>query len=346
MSASGNAARKLAIAIAATASALLAVEVGLGLFRPVDFMRPAPRQSGARDLWNGTIHRPSERPGLRYELAPDLAQPSLGMHVATNSLGMRDREPLPSSTPGLVRILAVGDSVTFGYGVEEPAVFASVLEELLAASPLADGRVFDVLNVGVSGYSTRDELAAFEGKWLALEPDVVVIGYCINDPEIAPRQPLQRVFAATSLWQRSHLLRWVAQKWQARQIHELGRGNYARYLHAPDEAPWRSVASAFARFGELSRDLGFPIVLVIFPRFTPAEWKDYPIHDVHAQVAREGERHGFLVLDLLPRYERESPASLLIDPSDSHPNALGHRIAAEEIARFLEGQPALRAALR
>ncbi|MCC6407478.1 MAG: SGNH/GDSL hydrolase family protein [Planctomycetes bacterium] len=336
--------RKLGLAAATGVVALIALELGLRSFRPVTFMRPEAPQGDARADWHGTIHRPSSTPGLAYELAPGLDQQSLGVRVVTNSLGMRDREPLAQTTPGLFRVLAVGDSVTFGYRVEEANCFATELEGLLGASPLANGRVFDVLNVGVSGYSTRDELAAFEGKWLALEPRLVLLDYCINDPEIEPMQPLQRVFVAPAWWQHSHLLRFLAAKLQAKRVRELGGGNYFRYLHAPSEPSWRSVATSFERFAELGRERRFPIVLVILPMFSPAPWSEYPFRAVHAQVAAEGAKHGFAVLDLLPRFEREEPATLLIDEQDSHPNAHGHRLAAEEIVRFLQSQPELFAA--
>jgi hypothetical protein len=333
--------RKFALAAASGLLALGAVEGGLRLLRPVGFMKPEAPRDRDDGAWHGTIHRPSTTSGLAYELAPEIDQESLGVRVKTNSLGLRDRELLDASTPNLFRILAVGDSVTFGYRVGEADCFASVLERDLAGSALATDRVFDVLNVGVSGYSTRDEVAAFEGKWLALEPRLVLLNYCLNDPEIEAMQQLQRVFLAPRWWQHSHLLRFLAQKVQVKQVRELGGGNYFRYLHAPDEPAWRSVADGFARFGELARERRFPVALVIFPLFSPKPWKDYPFRAVHTQVASEGAKNGFAVLDLLARFEREDPSSLLIEPKDSHPNPFGHRIAAEEILRFLEAHPEL-----
>lgn len=321
--------------------ALLAAELALRVFRPVTFMRPEPPSDEGREAWHGSIHRPSTTPGLAYELAPLVDQALADMHVVTNSLGMRDCEPLDATTPRLVRVLALGDSVTFAYRVEEPDGFASVLERLLAASPLANGRVFDVLDVGVSGYSTRDELAALEGKWLALEPRVVILGYCMNDPEIVAAQPLQRAFVAPAWWQHSHLLRLAAQKLQSRRVRELGAGNYWRYLHAPGTDSWRSVTEGFARLGELAGTHHFSVVLAIFPMFSPTPWSDYPLRAEHVRVAAEGASRGFVVLDLLPRFEREEPRSLLLDDKDSHPNAHGHRIVAEELLKLFEATPEL-----
>lgn len=332
---------KLALATLVGVAATIVAELALRAFRPVTFMRPEPPRGEGREAWHGSIHRPSTTPGLAYELAPLVDQTLPDMHVVTNSFGMRDREPLDATTPGLVRVLALGDSVTFAYRVEEPDGFASVLERLLAASTLATDRVFDVLDVGVSGYSTRNELAALEGKWLALEPRVVILGYCMNDPEIVAAQPLQRAFVAPAWWQHSHLLRLGAQKLQNRRVRELGGGNYWRYLHAPGTDSWQSVLESFARLNELSRTQHFSVVLTIFPMFSPTPWDEYPLRSVHAQVAAAGTEQGFVVLDLLPRFEREEPKSLLLDDKDSHPNAYGHRIIAEELLRLFENTPEL-----
>lgn len=330
----GSIAKKIGLTLACLCIALLGVEAWFRFVHPIEFMRIQTMDPKSRDGWYGMIHRKSSTPGLAYELVPNLDQDSVGAHVKTNSLGMRDDEPLPRSTPGLFRILAVGDSVTFGWRVPVEANFCSLLEQQLAAQPLG-ARRFEVLNTGVSGYSSQDEAAAFEGKWLALEPDLVLLCYCMNDPEIVPHQPLQRFFIAPSWWQYSSALRYIVQRAEGRKVRELGGGNYFRYLHAPSEPAWKSVEAAFARIAGRSREKHIRVVLAIFPMFSPDPWTDYPFVAQHAQVAKEGERNGFLVLDLLPRFEREDPASLLIDRDDSHPNAGGHQIAASEMQRFL-----------
>ena len=326
--------RKLALSFSCLCLALLGAEAWFRWVHPIKFMAIKSIDDKAQGGWIGLIHRPSKTPELAYELCPDLDQDSVGVRVKTNSLGMRDDEPLPRATPGLFRILAVGDSVTFGYRVPVEKNFCSVLEQQLKAEPIGPLH-FEVLNTGVSGYSSQDEAAAFEGKWLALKPDLVLISYCMNDPEIEPHQPLQRFFIPPHWWQHSSLLRYLVQRSEGRKVRELGGGNYFRYLHAPSEPSWKSVEAAFARIAARAKEKNFRVVLAIFPMFSPDPWSDYPFRVQHAQVAKEGERNGFLVLDLLPRFELEKPADLLIVPDDMHPNAAGHRIAAQEMQRFL-----------
>ncbi|HUR27058.1 MAG TPA: GDSL-type esterase/lipase family protein [Planctomycetota bacterium] len=327
-------ATRLLLTLACACVVLGSIEAWLTFISPVKFMRIEAPEANARGGWYGLIHQPSSVPGLAYELVPGLDRDVAGVRVATNSLGMRDEEPLPRSTPGLFRILALGDSVAFGFRVPVESGFCTVLEQRLATGA-QESRRFEVLDTGVSGYSSRDEAAALDGKWLALEPDLILLCYCLNDPEIEPRQPLQRHFAPTRWWQHSSTLRFLVNRWEGRKQRTLGGGDYWRYLHAPTEPSWKSVQSAFARIASRAQERKIPVVLAIFPMFGPAAWKDYPYREQHAQVAAEGARNGFVVLDLLPRFEQEEPQSLLIALDDSHPNAKGHAIAAEELAKIL-----------
>jgi lysophospholipase L1-like esterase len=328
-------AKKLWIVLASFVLAIAGAELYFRTLRPIRFLKIEEQASDARGGWYGLIHRPGSAPGLAYELAPNLDQDAAGTRVRTNALGMRDDEPLPRDTPGLLRLLALGDSVTYGYRVAADEGYCAVLERGFADVPPRDGRRVEVLNTGVSGYSSRDEALAFEGKWLALDPDLVLIGYSLNDPEAEPRQPLPRFFTPPHWWQHSALARYLVKREQGRGVRELGGGNYFRYLHAPSTASWRSVEEAFARIAGLAAGRKLTVVLVVFPFFSPAPWASYEYRAEHAQVAAEGARRGFLVLDLLPRFEREDPATLILDAGDSHPNARGHRIAAEAIRDFL-----------
>jgi hypothetical protein len=104
--------RVAALGLAALLVSLAAAEALLAVFWPVEYMAPPERLPG--NAWRELIHRPSELPGLLYELAPT----PKGIAGPTNSHGMRDTEPLPAGAPAVLRVAVLGDSFTFGLGVE------------------------------------------------------------------------------------------------------------------------------------------------------------------------------------------------------------------------------------
>jgi hypothetical protein len=98
----------------------------------------------------------------------------------TNSRGFRDTREFAYQKPAAtLRVLALGDSHTQGYEVRQEATFSAVLERYLAKR----GVRAEVLNGGVSGFSTAEALAFLENEGYRYQPDVVVLGFYANDYE-------------------------------------------------------------------------------------------------------------------------------------------------------------------
>jgi lysophospholipase L1-like esterase len=98
----------------------------------------------------------------------------------TNSRGFRDTHDYSYEKPaGLVRILALGDSHTQGYEVRQDHTYSELLERWLRHR----GINAEVLNTGISGLGTAEELAIFENEGFKYRPDIVVLGFFANDYE-------------------------------------------------------------------------------------------------------------------------------------------------------------------
>lgn len=321
--------RRAALVVASLFVSLALVELALALLAPVDFRRPPSRRENA---WRALVHRRSQVPGLLYELAPNVEADTERGRVRTNSLGLRDRERQLQAAPGTVRLAVLGDSFTFGFGVEAEEAYPAVLERLLIEEI---GPRFEVLNFGVGGYSTRDELVVLAHKVRPFKPRLVLVGYVLNDPEIDPVQPLSAYFAPVEWWQRFHLTRLIARAANQRAVERAGGGNYTRYLHA-EPRKWGSVVAAFARMHELAREDSFEVAVVIFPLIPAKSWQSYPFRAVHEQVAAAAHGKRFGVIDLLPAFSAHPPEEVSLNPEDRHPNRLGHEVAARAIFERIE----------
>jgi lysophospholipase L1-like esterase len=98
--------------------------------------------------------------------------------VRTNAQGFRSAPFGEAKRAGVFRILCLGDSSTFGMNVEDADAYPQVLQRLLDARAL--GR-FEVVNLGVPGYSSRQGLELLRQKALGWQPDLLIFAFGTND---------------------------------------------------------------------------------------------------------------------------------------------------------------------
>ncbi len=321
---------RLFLCLASVVFTLSLTELGLRYFRPVNYRRPPEGPP-----WNKLLHQPSSIPGLAYEMAPNMEKVWDGVIIKTNSYGMRDHEPVPQKTDSLRRVVVFGDSYTFGLGVPAEQTYPKVLEKLLNQSTVSTNYQYEVLTFAVIGYSTQDEALLLKHKALAWDPDVVIIGYVLNDPEIEPIDNLHSYFDKPRWWQYSHLLRLVARVKHNREMKTLGGGDYYRYLHAEGQEKWMSVVRAFREIQDVTSRRGITVLVVIFPVAPLTQWAGYPYQGIHKQVADLARKNGFQAIDLYEVYSHYEPRDLRISPYDEHPTRLGHDLAARAIREKL-----------
>lgn len=132
------------------------------------------------------IHPPgmyTEHPDLGYLLTPEFAgtirRSEFAAPVRIGRGGLRGWEG-GEKPAGSYRILVLGDSQTFGFGVRDEETLTARLGALLHAS--FPQREIEVLNAGVPGYGTADELAWLQLKGEELEPDLIIVQFLsVND---------------------------------------------------------------------------------------------------------------------------------------------------------------------
>ena len=128
---------------------------------------------------------------LGDELRPHCTATVGGTPFHTNALGLRDTEV---TDDGRQRILAIGDSCTFGWGVEQDEAYPEVLQQRLDRGP--QGGRYRVINAGVPGYTSYHGRLYLAERGVALKPTVVVAGYGFND--LVPAGEVRAALA----WQR------------------------------------------------------------------------------------------------------------------------------------------------
>ena len=318
-----------AVVLGSTILALGLAEVAIGRFWPVHHRQPPGRGKKPPELF-----RAARDPGLIFELTPHADLEYRGARVTTNSFGLRGKEPIQPKPDSTLRIAVLGDSFTFGLGVPDDLTFPAVLERLLNES--GDGGPFryEVLNFGVGAYSTQDEAIVLERKAFPLDPDLIVVAYFLNDPEIDPINEVQQYFRKVAWWERWHLGRLVARALDDLEAGQPGGGDYYRNLHS-NPRKWGSVVRSFRTIARETANRGIGALVVVLPEAPYAgSWESYAYRDLHDQVRREAREAGLDVLDPLDFLTLYPPKGLRTSKGDHHLNDIGLQLLAMRVNAY------------
>jgi hypothetical protein len=96
-----------------------------------------------------------------------------GGRVTLNAQGFRGKDLSPPKGASRTRVVLLGDSIAFGYGVSDEETFAHRLE--------VEDNGLEVLNLGVEGYGPGQELLLLQRTGLGANPDVVVLAVCLRN---------------------------------------------------------------------------------------------------------------------------------------------------------------------
>jgi GDSL-like Lipase/Acylhydrolase family len=161
---------RVALAVASTCVALLIAEVTSRYVYPVEmahFIDCAGRRTEI------TV----DDPELEFKLKPDFCGKLVGSEfqnsVRTNSSGFRDAREFVRDKGDAYRIFALGDSYTFGWGVEQGQIYLNILAKRLETEL---GRKIEIFNLGVWGYGTIQEIRVFQ-MFKDYEPDLVILEF-------------------------------------------------------------------------------------------------------------------------------------------------------------------------
>lgn len=116
---------------------------------------------------------------LRNKLDCEHKTDEYDVRIVTNSIGCRSHECAPNKKPGSFRIFFLGDSITFGQGVNSEEAFPELIQERLNSKE--NSPRFEVINCGVPGWTTYQESEFFKEDILKLHPDLVICVIFLGD---------------------------------------------------------------------------------------------------------------------------------------------------------------------
>ena len=341
----------LSLIVISTLVALFLSEVALRLMglKPL-YVSPERDRFWKYDSLLGWAHEPGQE-GI-------FETPQFRTVVRINENGLRDRRHSYERQSDVERILVLGDSFAWGYGVEESERFSQLLEKSLDV---------EVINAGVSGYSTDQELLWYRSEGIKYETDLVILVLAGNDVGDNDRQLVSTIYYKPkfvieegqlvpigypvprtspqgrfvyALSQRSALAYFLVQRYfdflslygeiKANSDHA---NSSASGISAKGE-PFRLTMALIDEMRNIAEARKAKFVMV-----TTDRWWNHPSGESYEDFINTLRAKGFLVLDVesMPGFD---PKVMLI-PGDGHWNQAGHEFVAEKIKAFIESSQLL-----
>lgn len=278
------------------------------------------------------------------------------MHeFTTNTEGFRSTKDYLVMKPfDVYRVVVLGDSMTMGLGVGDDETFSIVLERLLARK-----RQVEVINMGVAGFGTAEELIELREVGLKYAPDIIILAYFQNDPyndtvsklfrmgndrlvrdeksfvpAIYIRDRLYNIPGYSLLSQHSHAINFIRIKASTYFIKKLGAQANV-FTHMPvilNTVQKKLTGALLNEIMKEARTHGIPLIILDIPALSSDGKK------LFTNLPREklSASSGAYILDAGSLMLQGCPIEDLYYPVDSHLKPLGHRLIAQGLASFIE----------
>ncbi len=276
-----------------------------------------------------------------------------GHRVTNNKYGFRERNFETPKPKEIYRIAVFGDSLTWGAGLAVDERYTAIAEKLL--NNAFEEKQFEVLNFGISGGPTvteRDLVKKFEE---IVDPDLIVVGYCLNDPQprgedySIEKDRLRKTTASKAILTISEKMQDVGLRYLAELLYDSyfllaekfgiipGRLTALQRVYEPASDEWQQFLQALKDIKNVSdqRGLPSPIFTVLNQGTSPDKPTDYIKPDEYLeqylrwyhQAEEAADNIGFIAYNHeaeISRQLRNEPLS--VNVVDGHPSVNLNRI--------------------
>lgn len=338
----------LSLFLFSTAFALLLSEMALRLFgfEPL-YVSPERDRFWIYDPLLGWAHEPGQEGIFETE--------QFRTEVRINERGLRDRLHPYERQDATKRILVLGDSFAWGYGVEESERFSQLLEADLGV---------EVINAGVSGYSTDQELLWYENEGVKYETDLVILVLTGNDVGDNNRQLVSNIYFKPRFVFKDGQL--VPTNYPVPQTSSRGKFVYSvsqrsalayfltlryfdmqsLYSRMKSNADQGSPQASGGKVQTSPESFKLTIALINemkkiaeskqakFMIVSNDRWWNLSSEETYGDFVAAMQDDGLLVLDVesMPGFD----AGEMLIPDDGHWSQSGHKFAAQKIESFIE----------
>lgn len=267
--------------------------------------------------------KPRQETYTKYGLKP----------VSINSAGLRDREYSKEKSSNTYRVLVLGNSCTYGWGVGQEDTYPKVLERKLAS--VSNQNNFEIINGGVIGYSIAQELEYLKKDGLSWNPDLVVISHTFNEGKrvnpTSPQELKDKVFFSLRLknfLRNIAIYHYIVEHNFSHQYVQLSR----RITEDPswiDESAFDLYVKNLQEIIDICSNNKIQVAFLITVSKNQVLNDDIKYSKHQNAMIDAATKNKILLINPMTALRENKSKELFVD--GGHPTELGHKLIAEEI---------------
>lgn len=281
----------------------------------------------------------SENAVLGYEHTPSKSGIYQGYDASVNEEGRRDRHN-KSALKGIT-VAFVGDSFTFGQGVDQEHTLPQRFEEFYQQ---ASGTKVNALNFGIGGYNLEQEVELIRTKVLDYPVSRIYLVWYINDIELSinaaqelnaqSRLPLHlkayNILISSSRFAAFMKFKLSGIAYRAGWTNK-GYVQYYYQLYAPETAAWKKFDTHLSLLAQIQKERNITITIVLYPTLSYLN-EHHPYLGLYEYIVNASNAHDIEAINLFEAFRGKDARSLRANMYDNHPNADAQEIAAQFLA--------------
>ncbi|MEN6624978.1 MAG: GDSL-type esterase/lipase family protein [Candidatus Sumerlaeia bacterium] len=335
-------------------SAALLVEIGLRAVVDANYkgqmkdLPPDPPRDLSRPVQYPEMVKFDPDPKIQFVLRPGMDVIFRDARVQINNLGFRDDPVTFQKPPRTLRVLGLGDSTMFGFGVARNERYLDLLEAEMNAL-LGPGWKVDFIDAAVPGYNTTQENEMLLKQGLRFGPDAVIVQFDKNDSQTIMTYAKPDFFFSRKLLMTRLGSVLAGEFSDIRAFYLLDQENL---LDSPDYpyAGWTAIEKAYRDMARTCKERGIPLFGVM--AFEDIGLMDDDLQPLSRRVVNLWQRIGITPVNSLPTamaYLRETNqrwTTVTRTADDHHPNPIGHALIAKTILPHIHDALLARAGLK
>ena len=277
--------------------------------------------------------RNSNNPKLSIEHIPNSQFKLMGVNIALNSLGHRNKELAIQKPKYEYRIYIVGSSLIMGWGVEQEDLFSSILEKRLNLNEdiKKNNKTVTVINSGIMNTNTENHFQLTKEQFNLAKPDTIILGYFINDAAIIREKKNNLIL------KHSYFASFAYQKIKSYFLSDT-LANYYIELHNESNLGWLSVNKSIEYLRDFAKKNNVNFAILFLPSFHDFS-ENNKLNNLYSKINNRFSEMNIPVINTYDSLSKEfklNPRKSWISRNDSHPNTKAHEIIANDLYMFFK----------